>query len=154
MGGEESEITDSTREVMLECATFDRAVTRISARRMGIRTESSGRFERGVSEKTIMTALERACQLVNLLDAGDVVGGHYDCYEHLEAPKTIVCSVRRIAARTGVDITGEEMEAALRKLCFTRGARGRYPARHRARLSSGYGGRSRCVRGSAAHGRL
>ena len=83
MGGEESEITDSTREVMLECATFDRAVTRISARRMGIRTESSGRFERGVSEKTIMTALERACQLVNLLDAGDVVGGHYDCYEHL-----------------------------------------------------------------------
>lgn len=119
MGGEESEITGATREVMLECATFDRAVTRISARRMGIRTESSGRFERGVSEKTIMTALERACQLVNLLDAGDVVGGHYDYYEHLEAPKTIVCSVRRIAARTGVDITGKEMEAALRKLCFT-----------------------------------
>lgn len=118
MGGEESEITDDTREVMFECATFDRAVTRISARRMGIRTESSGRFERGVSANTIMTALERACQMVNLLDAGDVVGGHYDYYEKLEPPKTIMCSISRLAARTGVDIQPEEMVSTLKKLNF------------------------------------
>ncbi|MBQ7455392.1 MAG: phenylalanine--tRNA ligase subunit beta [Clostridia bacterium] len=119
MGGEESEITDGTREVMFECATFDRAVTRLSARRMGIRTESSGRFERGVSAATVMTALERACQLVNLLDAGDVVGGCYDLHEKLEKPQPIVCSVKRLAARTGVAITADEMVNALEKLNFT-----------------------------------
>lgn len=119
MGGEESEITDGTTEVMFECATFDRAVTRLSARRMGIRTESSGRFERGVSANDIMLALDRACQLVNMLDAGDVVGGCYDLYEKLAQPQPIVCSVKRLAARTGVDITAEEMVQALQKLSFT-----------------------------------
>ena len=119
MGGEESEITDGTTEVMFECATFDRAVTRLSARRMGIRTESSGRFERGVSANDIMLALDRACQLVNMLDAGDVVSGFYDLYEKLEAPKPIVCSVKRLAARTGVEITTGEMVRALEKLNFT-----------------------------------
>ena len=118
MGGEESEITDGTTEVMFECATFDRAVTRLSARRMGIRTESSGRFERGVSANDIMLALDRACQLVNMLDAGDVVSGCYDLYEKLEKPQPIVCSVRRLAARTGVAITAEEMVNALKKLNF------------------------------------
>ena len=100
-------------------ATFDRAVTRLSARRMGIRTESSGRFERGVSANDIPVALDRACQLVNMLDAGDVVGGRYDLYEKLEAPKPIVCSVKRLAARTGVDITADEMVKALEKLNFS-----------------------------------
>ena len=119
MGGEESEITDATTEVMFECATFDRAVTRLSARRMGIRTESSGRFERGVSANTVMTALQRACQLVNLLDAGDVVGGCYDYYEKLDTPQPIACSVKRLAARTGVGITAQEMVQALEKLNFT-----------------------------------
>ena len=71
MGGEESEITESTREVLFECASFDRACVRITARSLGIRTESSGRFERGVSPATVMDALLRACQMVNELDAGD-----------------------------------------------------------------------------------
>lgn len=119
MGGEESEITEGTAEVMFECATFDRAVTRLSARRMGIRTESSGRFERGVSASDIMLALDRACQLVNQLDAGDVVSGCYDLYEKLEPQKPIVCSVKRLAARTGVEITAEEMVKALTKLNFS-----------------------------------
>ena len=119
MGGEESEITEGTTEVMFECATFDRAVTRLSARRMGIRTESSGRFERGVSANTVMTALDRACQLVEMLDAGEIVSGHYDYYEKLDPPQPIVCSVKRLAARTGVDITAKEMVDALTKLNFT-----------------------------------
>ena len=119
MGGEESEITEGTTEVMFECATFDRAVTRLSARRLGIRTESSGRFERGVSANDIMTALDRACQLVSMLDAGDVVSGHYDLYEKLDPPRPITCSVKRLAARTGVEISGEEMVKILKKLQFT-----------------------------------
>ena len=68
MGGEESEITESTKEVLFECASFDRASIRVTARSLGIRTESSGRFERGVSPATVMDALNRACQqLMNQL---------------------------------------------------------------------------------------
>ena len=70
MGGEESEITEKTHTMMLECAVFDRASTRVTSRSLGIRTESSGRFEKGVSVKTAMEAMQRACQLVCELDAG------------------------------------------------------------------------------------
>ena len=60
MGGEESEITENTKEILFECAAFDRASTRVTARSLGIRTESSARFEKGVSPATVMEALDRA----------------------------------------------------------------------------------------------
>ena len=69
MGGQESEITENTKTVMFECASFDRTAIRLTGRALGMRTESSGRFERGVAPQTVMAALERACMLVNLLDA-------------------------------------------------------------------------------------
>lgn len=59
MGGEESEITEKTHTMMFECAVFDRASTRVTSRALGIRTESSGRFEKGVSVKTAMEAMDR-----------------------------------------------------------------------------------------------
>ncbi|MBO4926158.1 MAG: phenylalanine--tRNA ligase subunit beta [Clostridia bacterium] len=119
MGGEESEITESTREVLFECASFDRACVRITARSLGIRTESSGRFERGVSPATVMDALLRACQMVNELDAGDVVSGVIDLYPHPLQPATLQVSCARMARRAGVEIAPEEMEQILRKLLFT-----------------------------------
>ena len=118
MGGEESEITESTREVLFECASFDRASIRITARSLGIRTESSGRFERGVSAATVMDALLRACQMVNELDAGDVVGGVIDLYPAPVEPVTLQVSCARMARRAGVDIAPEEMESILNKLQF------------------------------------
>ncbi|MBR1585489.1 MAG: phenylalanine--tRNA ligase subunit beta [Clostridia bacterium] len=119
MGGEESEITEDTKELLFECAAFDRASIRITARSLGIRTEASGHFERGVSPATVMDALNRACQMVNELDAGDVVGGVIDCYPHPIQPATLTVSCRRMARRAGVDIAPEEMEEILRKLQFT-----------------------------------
>lgn len=119
MGGEESEITENTREVLFECASFDRASIRVTARSLGIRTESSGRFERGVSPVTVMDALNRACQMVNELNAGDVVSGAIDLYPRPEQPVTLSVSCARMARRAGVDIAPEEMEAILRKLQFT-----------------------------------
>ena len=118
MGGEESEITDETREILLECAAFDRTAIRLTSRALGIRTESSGRFERGVSPATVMQALERACQMVNELDAGDVVSGVIDLYPHPVQPATLTVSCRRIAKRAGVDVAPEKMEEILRKLQF------------------------------------
>ena len=119
MGGEESEITADTREVLFECASFDRACVRVTARSLGIRTESSGRFERGVSPATVMDALNRACQMVNELDAGDVVGGVIDLYPQPIKPVTLTVSCARMARRAGVDIAPEEMEDILRRLQFT-----------------------------------
>ena len=119
MGGEESEITEATREVLFECASFDRASIRVTARSLGIRTESSGRFERGVSPATVMDALNRACQMVNELDAGDVISGVIDIYPKPVEPVTLTVSCARMARRAGVDIAPEEMENILRKLLFT-----------------------------------
>ena len=119
MGGEESEITENTKEVLFECASFDRACVRVTARSLGIRTESSGRFERGVSPATVMDALNRACQMVNELDAGDVISGVIDLYPHPIQPVTLKVSCARMARRAGVDIAPEEMEDILKKLQFT-----------------------------------
>lgn len=118
MGGEESEITEKTRSVMFECAVFDRAATRVTSRALGIRTESSGRFEKGVSVKTAMEAMNRACQLIHELDAGDIVSGCIDLYPNPAKEQVITASCQRIARRTGVDIPPEEIERILTELNF------------------------------------
>ena len=118
MGGEESEITEETNTMMLECAVFDRASVRVTAKALGIRTESSGRFEKGVSPMTVAEAMDRACQLIHQLDAGDVAEGTFDCYPAPQAPAVIHASCARIAHRTGVKIPPEESERILKKLFF------------------------------------
>ena len=118
MGGEESEITEGTTEVMFECAAFDRTGIRLSGRAHGMRTESSGRFERGVCAATVMEALDRACHLVNELDAGDVVSGCIDLYPAPKPQQTIVADPERIRIRAGVQIPDEAMLEILNKLFF------------------------------------
>lgn len=116
MGGEESEIMEGTGSVLFECAAFDRTNNRLTSRKLGIRTEASGRFEKGVCPKTAMEALERACMLVNMLECGKVVPGAYD---HYPAPREIApveASVAKIRALTGVDISGDAMEGILARL--------------------------------------
>ena len=116
MGGEESEIVDDTASVLFECAAFERANNRVTARRLGIRTESSGRFEKGVCPATAMEALERACMLVNMLECGKVVPGCFDNYPNPKPPVEIEASVSRICRRIGVDVPGEMMEDILNRL--------------------------------------
>ena len=118
MGGEESEITEGTTDVMFECASFDRTAIRLTSRALGMRTESSGRFERGVAPETVMEALDRACMLVNLLDAGDVVTGCIDLYPAPKPQQVVTASVARIQERAGVDIPADDMVRILRKLQF------------------------------------
>ena len=118
MGGEESEIIEGTTDVMFECAVFDRTAIRLTGRAHGMRTEASGRFERGVACGTVMDALNRACQLVNELDAGDVVSGCYDIYPNPKPQHVITASVARIQERAGVDIPADAMVEILKKLHF------------------------------------
>ena len=118
MGGEESEITEGTATVLFEAAAFDRTSIRLTARSLGFRTESSGRFERGVSPATVLDGLSRACQLVNLLDAGDVVPGTVDIYPNPVVHQPVTASVARINQRAGVQVSGEDMVKILKKLQF------------------------------------
>lgn len=118
MGGEESEITEKTRNVMFECAVFNQASVRLTSRALGIRTESSGRFEKGVSVRTAMQAMERACQMINELDAGDVVSGVIDLYPEPAQPQVVTASLKRIISRTGVEIPEDEAVSILEKLNF------------------------------------
>lgn len=116
MGGEESEISDGTTTVMFEIAAFDRTNVRLTTRALGLRTESSGRFERGVCAATCREAADRACQLVNMLGAGEVIDDVYDCYPNPKEPQTVEASVARINARIGMQIPGEEMARILTAL--------------------------------------
>ncbi|MBO4299683.1 MAG: phenylalanine--tRNA ligase subunit beta, partial [Clostridia bacterium] len=118
MGGEESEIVEGTTDVLFECATFDRTNNRLTARALGIRTESSGRFEKGVCVRTTMEALDRACMLVNMLECGDVVPGAFDHYPNPLAPQVIDADIDRINRRIACSLSGEEMQDILERLGF------------------------------------
>lgn len=118
MGGEESEITEQTREILFECAAFDRTSIRLTARALGIRTESSARFEKGVAAATALEAIDRACQLVDMLDAGDTAAGTIDLYANLMPPREIDASIARIRKLTGVDIPDGDIVKILTSLHF------------------------------------
>ncbi len=116
MGGEESEITEETKTVMFEIAAFERSNIRQTTRALGMRTEASGRFERGVCAATCREAADRACQLVNLLGCGEVIDDVFDCYPNPKPREAVEASVARINARIGMRIPGEEMAAILQRL--------------------------------------
>ncbi|MEA5039553.1 MAG: phenylalanine--tRNA ligase subunit beta [Clostridiaceae bacterium] len=118
MGGENSEITDDTRRIVFESATFDPVSVRTSSRRMGMRTEASGRFEKGLDPENTLPALLRACQLVEQLDAGTVMGGIVDVYPEKKAPRVLSLWPERIRALLGADVPAEFMTDALRRLEF------------------------------------
>jgi len=116
MGGEESEITDETTTVMFEIAAFDRTNIRLTTRALGLRTEASGRYERGVCAATCREAADRACQLVNMLGAGEVIEDVFDCYPNPKPQQAVTASVSRINGRVGMKIPGEEMARILTSL--------------------------------------
>ena len=82
MGGANSEIEDDTSTVVFESAAFLGSSVRVTAKKLGMRTESSARFEKGLDCEQTVTALERACELVTMLGAGEVVNGMIDVYPH------------------------------------------------------------------------
>ena len=118
MGGEESEIVGDTVAVLFESAAFERSNNRVTARKLGMRTEASGRFERGVNCEGCMTALERACQLVEELGAGEIIGGYVDAYPNPKPVRTLKLEPERVSAYIGAEIGREFMVKTLEKLAF------------------------------------
>ena len=78
MGGENSMITDDVKTVLFEAACFDGTNIRLSSKRIGLRTDASGKFEKGLDPNNAKAAIDRACQLMEELGAGEVVGGMVD----------------------------------------------------------------------------
>ena len=118
MGGANSEITESTKTVVFESASFLGSSVRVSAKKLGMRTESSSRFEKGLDPENTLPALERACELVELIGAGEVVDGIIDLYPTKKASVTLPLDADRINRFIGVDLTKEYMAEILRKLEF------------------------------------
>ena len=116
MGGEWSGIYDNTQTVIFESACFDGASVRTTAKKLGMRTESSGRFEKGLDPENCLPALRRACELVELLDAGEVVDGVLDIRGDARPPVKIPLDVDWINRFLGISVPGDEMERILGSL--------------------------------------
>ena len=109
MGGENSMITDDVKTMLFEAACFDGTNIRLSSKRVGLRTEASGKFEKGLDPNNAQTAIDRACQLIEELDAGDVVDGTVDVYPVKKEEVRIPFEPDRINALLGTDISKEQM---------------------------------------------
>ena len=119
MGGLSSEITDSTRTVVFESANFNAHSIRKTASRLGLRTDASSRFEKGLDPLSTLPAVQRACELVELLGAGDVVDGMIDVIVQDKAPVVLDLESERINTLLGTQIAREEMARILERLGFT-----------------------------------
>ena len=109
MGGENSMITDDVQTMLFEAATFDGTNIRLSGKKLGMRTDAQAKFEKGLDPNNAMEAMDRACQLIEELGAGTVVGGAIDYYPVKKEPFTIPYSVEKINALLGTDISEDEM---------------------------------------------
>ena len=116
MGGANSEIADDTKTVVFESATFLGTNVRVTAKKLGMRTESSARFEKGLDPENALPALNRACELVELLGAGEVVDGIIDVYPTPAAPVKLPLEADRINGFLGTKLSKEYMTEVLEKL--------------------------------------
>ncbi len=109
MGGQNSMITDDVRTMLFEAACFDGTNIRLSSKRVGLRTDASGKFEKGLDPNNAQAAIDRACQLVEEMGAGEVVGGMVDVYAEERKPVRVPFEPEKINAILGTDISKEEM---------------------------------------------
>ena len=118
MGGENSEIVADTTDVVFESACFDGTCIRKGALALGMRTEASAKFEKGLDPMNTLPAVERACELVELLGAGEVVDGTIDILNYVPQPRVLKLEPDRINGLLGTDVAEDEMVAILKKLDF------------------------------------
>lgn len=109
MGGQNSMITDQVQTVLFEAACFDGTNIRLSSKRVGMRTDASGKFEKGLDPENARAAIDRACQLMEELGAGEVVGGCVDVYPNPVEERKVAFEPEKINALLGTDLTAEQM---------------------------------------------
>ena len=116
MGGLDSEITEKTVNVLLEGAIFNKENIRKTSRRLNLRSEASSRFEKGIDPNLAKTAVDRVCQLAEMLDIAEVVGGSKDVGDFDKAPKEIKLRLQKVNDLIGVDFTIDEVANILNRL--------------------------------------
>ena len=116
MGGENSEIVADTIDVVFESANFNGTSIRQTALALGMRTEASGKFEKNIDPLLTVPAVNRACELVEMLGAGEVMDGMIDVLNTIPAPRTLPLEPARINALLGTDISEADMVEYLRRL--------------------------------------
>ena len=118
MGGANSEIEEDTRTVVFESACFHGATVRVTAKALGMRTEASGRFEKGLDPRMTLDAVNRACELVEQLGAGEVVDGVIDVDHSDPAPVRLPFEPEQMNGLLGLNLSAAEQQACLEKLGF------------------------------------
>lgn len=118
MGGEFSGIMDDTNTIVFESACFNGPTTRITAKKLGMRTEASGRYEKELDPNNCMPALLRALELVEELDAGDVVSGIIDCDKSKKWERTLPFEPKWVNDFIGIDVSAEEQKRILEAIDF------------------------------------
>lgn len=118
MGGEYSSIVEDTNTIIFESANFLGSSVRITAKKLGMRTESSSRFEKGLDPMNCYGAVQRACELVELLGAGEVVDGIIDVDASNHTPKTIELNHNWINSFLGINLSKDEMITILQNAGF------------------------------------
>lgn len=116
MGGENSMITDSVTTMLFEAACFDGTNIRRSAKKIGMRTDASGKFEKGLDPNNAINAMNRACQLMEELGAGEVVGGVVDVYPNVREGKRLAFEPEAYNRLLGTDIAPETMLEYFKKI--------------------------------------
>ena len=116
MGGENSMITDDVKTMLFESACFDGTNIRLSAKRIGLQTDASRKFDKGLDPNNCEEAINRACQLIEELGAGEVVGGMVDVYSKRKEPVSVDFEPEKINALLGTDISSDEMLGYLHRV--------------------------------------
>ncbi len=118
MGGEFSGVYDSTKTIVFEGACFDGPSVRVTAKKVGLRTEASGRYEKGLNPDNCLPAICRALELVRELDAGDIIGGVIDVYPHPRTERRLPLRADAINHLLGTNVPESEMVEILKPLGF------------------------------------
>lgn len=116
MGGENSEVTEQTKRILIESAYFNGDNIRATSKKLGLRTEASARFEKGVDPNGCRLAADRVCQLIEMLGAGKIVQGTIDIYPEIVEKKAIEIRPHRINTLLGISLSPEEIRDILRRL--------------------------------------
>ena len=109
MGGENSKITDDVNTMLFEAACFDGTNIRLSGKKLGMRTDAQAKFEKGLDPNNTMEAMDRACQLIEELGAGEIVGGCMDVYPEKKEPIDVAYDVDKINGLLGIDVSEDTM---------------------------------------------
>lgn len=116
MGGENSKITDDVKNMVFEAACFDGTNTRLASKRLGLRTDASGKFEKGLDPNTAEEAVNRACQLIEELGAGEVVGGIIDIYPVKAEGCRVAFEPEKINSLLGTEVSPEDMISYFKRI--------------------------------------